>query len=316
MKDGFADLKKNQETFDRCHALLSKNQTIVIFAEASSRMVKKLRPIQKGAARIALGAMEKYELDEVYISTVAVNFEHPEKQGGYAYIQFGESIKVSEHFELYKQDAKSSLDNISKEIYSKLKPNMIHLDDLKHTDLFDRCNQIITDQEDSPIFPLIKKDNHQFIKRKNLSDNINSGKIPEIDASPLGVKFVTRPGVLVKFFNFLLLVWTLPFQFVVLWPAWLAFAIAKFKIKSLEFRGPVRIGITLFFYALYLFALMLLLPVFNVEQILIFFISVPVFIYIWKSFGYKTNWLRWDTKYSQLPVEEMKTQMTKISQLL
>ena len=52
-KDGFSKLRNNKSTFDQSFEVLASGKALLIFPEASTQMVKYLRPLQKGAARLA-----------------------------------------------------------------------------------------------------------------------------------------------------------------------------------------------------------------------------------------------------------------------
>ena len=50
----------NEKTFNQCYDILSEKGSLIIFPEGNHHYKKSLRPFKKGAARIALGAAEKY----------------------------------------------------------------------------------------------------------------------------------------------------------------------------------------------------------------------------------------------------------------
>ena len=53
------NILKNDATYEKTYELLGKNDWIVIFPEGDCVQEKHLRPIKKGTARMAFGAMEK-----------------------------------------------------------------------------------------------------------------------------------------------------------------------------------------------------------------------------------------------------------------
>jgi len=67
LKDGgYGKLKSNYQTFQAVFQALEQNRTVMILAEGSTKQCKRLRPLQKGAARLALGALEASEhIEEV-----------------------------------------------------------------------------------------------------------------------------------------------------------------------------------------------------------------------------------------------------------
>ncbi|MEM8909507.1 MAG: 1-acyl-sn-glycerol-3-phosphate acyltransferase, partial [Bacteroidota bacterium] len=73
-RDGFANLKHNEATFDYCYRLLHERAHIIILAEGITNYEKRLRPIQKGTARMAFGAYEKYGNEDIEIVPVGLNY--------------------------------------------------------------------------------------------------------------------------------------------------------------------------------------------------------------------------------------------------
>jgi 1-acyl-sn-glycerol-3-phosphate acyltransferase len=58
LSEGKSNLGKNEDTFNRCVALLKQNQTILIFSEGLSINEWELRPLKKGTARLAFLAIQ------------------------------------------------------------------------------------------------------------------------------------------------------------------------------------------------------------------------------------------------------------------
>lgn len=46
-KDGFGKLRNNKSTFDQSFEVLAQQEVVLMFPEASSQLVKYLRPLQK-----------------------------------------------------------------------------------------------------------------------------------------------------------------------------------------------------------------------------------------------------------------------------
>lgn len=96
----------NDETFDACYELLSKNQMLGIYPEGDCINVNTVRPLKKGICRIAFGAMEKYNwIPDVQIVPVGVNYSDAEKFREWKMIHFGEPISVKAYKDLYLQNS-------------------------------------------------------------------------------------------------------------------------------------------------------------------------------------------------------------------
>lgn len=103
---GFAFVKTNYETFEYCYQALNENKTVLILAEGSAEHEKRLRPLKKGASRIAFGTLEKFpNLEDVYIVPVGVNYEYADQPRSKVMIDFGEPISARQFWEGYQQNA-------------------------------------------------------------------------------------------------------------------------------------------------------------------------------------------------------------------
>jgi 1-acyl-sn-glycerol-3-phosphate acyltransferase len=77
---GYQNLKQNYDTIAASNKALREKRTIMILAEGRCIHEKRLRPLKKGTARLALGALEADpSLDEVYIVPVGVNYTHADR---------------------------------------------------------------------------------------------------------------------------------------------------------------------------------------------------------------------------------------------
>ncbi|RMF28723.1 MAG: hypothetical protein D6765_05605, partial [Bacteroidetes bacterium] len=59
-RNGFEGLRKNREILDACAEMLHRGKHILILAEGVARHEKRLRPIQKGVARMAFRTFERF----------------------------------------------------------------------------------------------------------------------------------------------------------------------------------------------------------------------------------------------------------------
>lgn len=123
-------MHKNQETFIRCYEHLGKGGTILIFPEGISITERKLKPLKTGAARIALGAEEKYGFKlGVKISCIGLNYEDPHTFGRNVYVGFSEPISASDYSEKYKSDGFAAAEELTEEIRKRLEEQMINTAD-------------------------------------------------------------------------------------------------------------------------------------------------------------------------------------------
>lgn len=131
LKDaGYGRLKDNYETFDNCHAALEAGSAIMIMAEGSCVHEKKLRPLRKGTAKIALGALSKStSLKDIPIVPVGANFSHPDRVRSTVLLRFGPPVSTAEFLATYQAHENRGISKLTQAIRAALSPLVLQLPD-------------------------------------------------------------------------------------------------------------------------------------------------------------------------------------------
>ncbi len=125
---GYGQLSRNYQTFDDCFAVLRQHQALMILAEGRCIHEKRLRPLRKGTARIALGALDgDTSLAEVYIVPVGVNFTAAERVRSTVLIRCGAPITATTYLKAYRQNEAAGLRTLTDELRQRLKSLVIEL---------------------------------------------------------------------------------------------------------------------------------------------------------------------------------------------
>ena len=125
---GYDKLVRNYDTFTECHEALAKNQAIMILAEGRCIHERRLRPLRKGTARIALGAMEQYNtLHEVYVVPVGVNFSAADRWRSTVMIHCGVPIKASEYLPAYRAQPATGIRELTERLRADLSPLVVQV---------------------------------------------------------------------------------------------------------------------------------------------------------------------------------------------
>lgn len=173
-QDGFSSMRQNEKQFSFCFDLLAKSGCIVIFAEGSTQHIKQTRPIQKGAARIAFGALENRDLEDVWIVPVGVNFEYSPRPRSIIAVEIGEPISTRAYFQAYKEDERRGLMEITRKIYHGLKPQMIHIDENERMELADDLMLFASNDMNYEIFPVAQYESPAYFNHLDrTAKNIN-----------------------------------------------------------------------------------------------------------------------------------------------
>lgn len=103
-QDEGVDATKNAETFARSHELLAQGGSLALFPEGKSHDEPGLQPLKTGAARIVLGARERFGDLGIRIVPVGLVFDDKRRFRSRALVQVGEPIDPSVEWPLYEKD--------------------------------------------------------------------------------------------------------------------------------------------------------------------------------------------------------------------
>ena len=100
-RDGFSNLKNNQDTLDLMDEKLRQGKHILILAEGETKHEKRMRPIQKGAARMAFGAFEKHGDLDLQVVPVGVNYSDSNKFRSEVMVEFGKALPLKDYLNIH-----------------------------------------------------------------------------------------------------------------------------------------------------------------------------------------------------------------------
>lgn len=132
IRDGIQQLANNQEIFEKCHNILNKGETLMIFPEGSHDKKRTVRPLSKGFTRIVSGALEKNKDLDILVIPVGVTYQHPSHFPAKVTINYGKPITTRSIFE---ENTPAKSINILKAAVSKqLKVLSVHIPDDENYD--------------------------------------------------------------------------------------------------------------------------------------------------------------------------------------
>lgn len=170
-RDGFKNLRHNRETFSACYNRLAEGKVILMFPEARTILEKRLRPIQRGAARMAFGAMvEKPDIQPVILPAGAT-FSDPRRMGTHVYFRFADPIAIDGMLALYKTDPQEAVRVLTARIESDMRSLIIELHDERREALFNVFSELIREKES--IFPVTSTDPAAFEVQQRLAGYLN-----------------------------------------------------------------------------------------------------------------------------------------------
>ena len=223
-RDGVSNIKKNKDTFSECYKILETNRALGIFPEGNHNPRFRLRPLQKGCARIVYDT-EKRNQFRLRIKTVPVGIQYYGNQHSRSdvLIQFGPPIS-SHEFEALQEDEKAYHQAFTQELSEAMEKLILHLPEDQYDEVFDRWTNVR-----SNTWPLLDRFNDDL--------DIIEGRKGYVE-SPKQLRIIT------------ILQW--PF---ILWGAInhaisypLYLWILKTLVKDLDFMGSIKFGLAMIYF--------------------------------------------------------------------
>lgn len=127
-RDGFANLAKNDEVFEKCAEILRSNGTLLVFPEAGHLGVRRLRNLSKGFTRIVFGALEEHEDLDIQIVPLGLNYSNYQDSQSRLIVNFGKPLAVSDYAELHKENPAKAMTALRAEVQDRLEREIIHIE--------------------------------------------------------------------------------------------------------------------------------------------------------------------------------------------
>ena len=180
---GYSKVKNNYETFQSVFSALHFNRTVMILIEGSTIQVKRLRPLKKGTARMAFGAIEAYDLEEVYIVPGGVNFTYAERPRSEVMIDIGEPVKAKDYLEDYLHNANKAIMDLTKDVRPALEDCLVHVEDPENDALVEGLLRMHRSTFEESRFSVLSKDPARFEMEKAVAQKVNAADevaLPEL----------------------------------------------------------------------------------------------------------------------------------------
>ncbi len=127
---GYGKLRQNYDTFDACYRVLSRKKCLMILAEGRCIHEKQLRPLRKGTARIALGALDRDPtLPDVYVVPVGVNFTAADRLRSTVLIRCGAPLRAADYLEAYRKEEAATIRDFTADLRTALSAHVLQFPD-------------------------------------------------------------------------------------------------------------------------------------------------------------------------------------------
>lgn len=329
---GYGKVKDNYSTFTYCEDALGKGKSIMIMAEGRCIHEKRLRPLRKGTARIAMGTIERYKDVDVYVVPVGINYTYADQFRSELMIKFHEPLRARDYFGDDAVHPNVAITNFTKLLREKLTENIIIINDKEDDELTEHLFVLDRSHRPSNFLPAIEYTSVPLDREKAIANKVNEmdalqkndlkaktstyfAALEEADTTDRAVvrdkrNFLGTTLFLLLGFIPALLGYTFTFP-----PAKLAQYLTDTKVKSREFISSVLLGAAAGGYLLYLIIIAIVLA--NVGSWLWLGVVVALFLTGYFYLYYNEAYQSWREdrqlrKLSDTKVEELKAQRSTI----
>lgn len=135
--DGFSSVRNNEGTFEQCHRLLDKKESLLIFPEGNQEFGYKLRPLKKGLGRIALEYTVRTG-NSVPVVPVGIHFEDYRAFNRSIVVAFGDSLPTLNFSHGYQTNPSVGLRRFTEALHAELNELCVSNDDADQKDKINR----------------------------------------------------------------------------------------------------------------------------------------------------------------------------------
>jgi 1-acyl-sn-glycerol-3-phosphate acyltransferase len=129
MKDGgFSQIKRNFSTMAEAMEVLKSGKAIMMLVEGGTGAPNRLRPLQKGAARLALGTLEHFPDSDVQIVPIGVNYSESNTFRSLVMLEVGHPIPAGEYLNAYRENPNQGIRDLTRAVRQGLLPCVIHVE--------------------------------------------------------------------------------------------------------------------------------------------------------------------------------------------
>jgi 1-acyl-sn-glycerol-3-phosphate acyltransferase len=261
-KDGFDNLRKNEASMNFITELLGEGKKIQIFSEGGTETIKRLRPLQKGMARMAFDAYKKHGDQDLQIVPVGFTYSDPHHPRREVMIKIGAAIPLSNYYELYAQTPAKAINQVTADVQKAMLPCLVHVERDEDLILSEQLFKLYRHSFPHTIFPIVQRSERRLLAHQEIADNLlqlndnqrielgekMNAYFSKLDKQHLNDLAVAQPWH-ANFKNLIVLI--LGFiPFVIGWfghalPNIYGKKIRDTQVKYLEFEGPVRAGVAM-----------------------------------------------------------------------
>ncbi len=292
-RDGIANLRKNEEIIEYCHDLLGENKNLVILAEGFTEHGKRLKPIQKGLARIVFGSYDKHHNENIVIVPAGANYTNSDKfRGDAVTLSIGKPLYLKDYLDAHKDNPRKAIRLLTNDVAKALKEEVVHIEKKEDEPTTNKLLYMTRRDFKEGFFPFQVGKEMLMLEQgvanmvNELEEETKKGLFARTESywemmekegvSDLGMTRHKARNILHTLF--LGLCWPLFAVAYVLnfLPLWYAGKFTDQRVKQIEFHASLRFGAGLLFYFFYWLVLSIIAAVVGNPVIKVLIMGMPI----------------------------------------
>ena len=170
-------IQDNTASFDACYQALEEGQTIGIFPEGTSDMLRQVKKVKTGAARIILEAetRNKFQLG-IAVIPIGLHFFSRSRFRSRVLVNIGKPILLNGYDELIKNNNVEAVQSLTNEIQSRLEQITVNLHHIELDDLVRDVELIFREEligDESLIPPHVSNNVEEFIVTQRIAECVD-----------------------------------------------------------------------------------------------------------------------------------------------
>ena len=144
IRDGYTNLKNNDETFLKTIEVFKNKNGLVILPEGNHEGFRRLRILKKGICRIAFQAEEMTDFKlNIKIIPVGIEFSHYTRFRQVLTVVYGKPIEVSDFYESYKTNPNKAIIELINVLSDQMKKIMVHIESEEDYEAIDELRGLV-----------------------------------------------------------------------------------------------------------------------------------------------------------------------------
>ena len=173
--EGLENMHKNEATFDISRQVLLQNNCLVIYPEGNCIQERRIRPLKKGAARIAFGVEQARQFNaQLKIVPVGMNYSNPIKFRSELVINIGQPIDLKAYQQLFDENKNLAINALTNDIATAMRKLVVQIDNTAN----DECIQMVLTYFKNDLLQLLElpatTPSNTFKATQYLADTINN----------------------------------------------------------------------------------------------------------------------------------------------